>query len=64
MVSKMKNADTEKNKRKYFRKCGCCGDSHEQHEMHRTDQSISISGWLCEECYEELHLEHDIEEEW
>ena len=49
-----------KAKRKYFRKCGRCGESREQHEMHRTEQSMS--GWLCDECYEILHLDYDIEE--
>ncbi len=44
---------TDKKKRKYFRKCGECGERHEQSEMIRTDQSDN--GWLCAECYEELN---------
>ena len=35
--------------RKYFRKCGKCGDRHEQSEMIRT--KISSNGWLCADCY-------------
>ena len=46
-------------KRKYFRKCGCCGDRHEQSDMIRTYQSPN--GWLCQECYRKQHPEFEIE---
>lgn len=36
-------------KRKYFRKCGVCGERHEQSEMIRTEQSPT--GWICLECH-------------
>ena len=38
-------------KRKYYRKCGECGQRHEQSEMVRT--SLSDNGWLCRDCYSE-----------
>lgn len=45
-----KNTPSHKSKkRKYFRKCGCCGERYEQSEMIRTDDSPN--GWMCEECY-------------
>lgn len=49
-----------KKPRKYFRKCGVCGERHEQSEMIRTD--CSPNGWLCEDCYRDDHLEYEIEE--
>ena len=36
-------------KRKYYRKCGDCGERHEQSEMIRTN--LSDNGWLCKECW-------------
>ena len=45
------------NKRKYFRKCGVCGERHEQGEMIRTEQSAN--GWICHECYYAEHPEYD-----
>ena len=36
-------------KRKYFRKCGVCGERLEQSEMIRTDESPN--GWVCHDCY-------------
>ena len=45
----------EKKKRKYYRKCGLCGERHEQSEMIRTDQVGN--GWLCYDCYEKEGLE-------
>lgn len=47
-------------KRKYIRKCGCCGDRHEQSEMIRTDESPN--GWVCQECYSNIYPEREIEE--
>ena len=53
--------DKQKKKRKYFRKCGCCGDRHEQSEMVRTDKSPN--GWFCKYCYSaELDPLYDLEE--
>lgn len=49
-----------KEKRKYFRKCGICGEKHEQSDMVRTEQSPN--GWLCEECYYSEHPEYEIDE--
>lgn len=40
---------TPKKKRKYFRKCGVCGERYEQSEMIRTNQSSN--GWMCLDCY-------------
>lgn len=48
-------------KRKYFRKCGVCGERFEQSDMIRTDESPN--GWLCFECFHGFHLEYD-EETW
>lgn len=36
-------------KRKYYRKCGYCGDRYEQSEMLRTNQSPN--GWICFDCW-------------
>ena len=38
-----------KKKRKYFRKCGICGERHEQSEMVRV--YASPTGWLCWHCH-------------
>lgn len=46
-------------KRKYFRKCGCCGARYEQSDLIRTYKSPN--GWLCHECYRNQHPEEDIE---
>lgn len=46
-------------KRKYIRKCGICGERHEQGEMIRDNGSDT--GWICEDCHNELHPEY---EEW
>ena len=37
-------------KRKYNRKCGKCGDIHEQSEMLRTTKTQN--GWICYRCIE------------
>ena len=50
----------EKKKRKYYRKCGACGERHEQSEMYR-DRG-SPNGWLCQICHQEKHTEYYIEE--
>lgn len=49
-----------KKKRKYYRKCGICGERHEQSEMVRTD--CSPSGWICLNCHSAEHPEYDIDE--
>ena len=36
--------------RKYYRKCGYCGERFEQSDMVRTN--IVKNGWLCKECYQ------------
>lgn len=47
-------------KRKYFRKCGCCGERYEQSEMIRTYESPN--GWYCIDCYLDEHIEYTIDE--
>ena len=47
-------------KRKYFRKCGVCGERHEQSVMIRTDNSPN--GWICLDCYNAEHPEYDADE--
>ena len=57
----IKNMKMQKRKkRKYVRKCGVCGERHEQSHMIRTD--ASPNGWVCFECHTQLHPEYDIEE--
>ncbi len=50
----------EKKKRKYYRKCGVCDERDEQSEM-ITDNN-SLNSWICEDCYDEKHLDYEIEE--
>lgn len=47
-------------KRKYFRKCGVCGERCEQSEMIRTDESPN--GWLCANCYDNEFPEYLMDE--
>lgn len=47
----------EQKKRKYYRKCGMCGDRHEQSEMHR--DNCSPNGWICDKCENDLHPEYE-----
>lgn len=44
-------------KRKYFRKCGICGERHEQSEMVRNEGSPT--GWICDDCHMGIHPEYD-----
>lgn len=44
-------------KRKYYRKCGDCGERHEQSEMIRTN--LSDNGWLCKKCWEIMEYSDD-----
>lgn len=43
-------------RRKYYRKCGLCGEVHEQAQMIRTD--TSPNGWICLDCELLLHPEY------
>ena len=43
-------------KRKYYRKCGVCGERFEQGEMVRDNGSTT--GWLCDDCYMQKHIEY------
>ena len=45
--------------RKYYRKCGVCGERYEQSEMIRTNRSPN--GWVCFDCHNAEHPEYDIE---
>jgi len=47
-------------KRKYYRRCGICGDRDEQSNMYRDDGSPN--GWLCLSCFEGKHIDHWVEE--
>ncbi|WP_191396150.1 hypothetical protein [Flavonifractor sp. An306] len=58
--AKESNREEATGKRKYFRKCGVCGERHEQSEMHRTEQSPN--GWLCAHCLARIHPEYGIEQ--
>lgn len=55
-----KNLSTKK-KRKYFRKCGICGERHEQSEMIRDNGSPN--GWICEYCYHKAYEYEEISED-
>lgn len=45
-----------KKARKYYRRCGVCGERHEQSKMIR--DYGSPNGWLCLSCHMEKHVEH------
>lgn len=47
-------------KRKYYRKCGRCGERYEQSEMIRTN--YSATGWICRDCQAEEHPEYETDE--
>ena len=49
----------KKKKRKYYRKCGLCGDRCEQSEMIRTYKSPN--GWICTECQVQKNPEFEFE---
>ena len=53
----LKERSKSKKKRKYYRKCGVCGDRYEQSEMLRTDNSPN--GWLCLDCHNTKHPEYE-----
>ena len=44
-------------KRNYYRICGVCGKRFEQSEGTRDDGSDT--GWICDECHDELHPEYE-----
>ena len=46
-----------KKKRKYYRRCGVCGERYEQSEMLRTDDSPN--GWVCWDCRNLVNPEYD-----
>ena len=46
-----------KKKRKYYRKCGICGERYEQSEMLRTNDSPN--GWLCWDCHNIVDPEYE-----
>lgn len=50
----------KKKRRKYFRKCGICGERYEQSEMLRTN--FSPNGWLCTDCGLEKTEDFDSED--
>ena len=52
--------NSQPKKRKYFRKCGVCGERWEQSDMIRTDNSPN--GWICHECVLREHPEYEAEE--
>lgn len=52
--------NSQPKKRKYFRKCGVCGERWEQSDMIRTDNSPN--GWICHECVLREHPEYEIED--
>ena len=47
----------DKKKRKYYRKCGVCGERYEQSEMIRTNNSPN--GWLCWDYHNIKHPEYN-----
>jgi NAD-dependent SIR2 family protein deacetylase len=53
-------------KRKYYRKCGECGNRQEQSYMVRVKPEYSDNGWLCRECYEDIINQDvvDFDDEW
>lgn len=57
----------KKPKRKYYRKCGLCGNRQEQSDMIRVKNEVSENGWACRLCFQDLarkyFAELDYEEE-
>jgi predicted RNA-binding protein YlxR (DUF448 family) len=53
----MKTDNSKKKRRKYYRKCGVCGERYEQSKMLRTINSPN--GWLCFDCYFAKHPEYE-----
>jgi len=53
----LKERTKQKKKRKYYRKCGVCGERYEQSEMIRTNNSPN--GWLCFDCHNAKHPEYE-----
>ena len=51
----MKQSDkNEKNRR-----CGRCGCSYNQSIMIRVSKRMSDTGWLCEDCYEDIEYQDE-----
>lgn len=55
----METKNKTKKKRKYFRKCGLCGERNEQSDMVRDD--CSPNGWICYDCILRMHPEYEEE---
>jgi len=51
------NLPVKKKIRKYYRKCGVCGERHEQSEMIRTNNSPN--GWICFDCHNAEYPEYE-----
>ena len=49
--------DSRNKERKYYRICGICGKRFEQSDGVRDDGSDT--GWICDECHDELHPEYE-----
>lgn len=56
-LATLKERTKQKKKRKYYRKCGICGERFEQSEMIRTNGSPN--GWLCWDCHSIKHPEYE-----
>ena len=50
-----------KEKRKYIRKCGICGEQNDQSDMIRTKESPN--DWMCCDCYDEEHPDYTTEDD-
>lgn len=58
--SNKQNQKASTKRRKYYRKCGICGERYEQSEMVRN--SRASSGWLCVDCHMSKSIGYDEEE--
>lgn len=47
-------------KRKYYRRCGICGERFEQSEM--VNDEGSPTGWICGDCCMDVHPEYEEED--
>lgn len=56
-IVEIHSTSRERKKRKYYRKCGVCGERHEQGKMIRTYNSPN--GWLCFDCHKAEHPEYE-----
>lgn len=58
--SDKQNRKSSAKRRKYYRRCGICGERYEQSEMMR--DSRASSGWLCVDCHMSKCIGYDEEE--